>query len=125
MEVFETTGRPLVSFHGDREGGVFEAQECLRVFLSPERELVYSKIDSRFDAMLSLGALEEVRALAQRDLDPALPTMRGHGVPWLIKALQGEMTLVEAIERVQAGHAPLRQAPVHLVPPPGAGLGLD
>ena len=99
MEVFDTTGRPLVSFHGDREGGVFEAQECLRVFLSPERDLVYSKIDSRFDAMLSLGALEEVRALAKRNLDTALPIMRGHGVPWLIKALQGEMTLGEAVER--------------------------
>ena len=28
--------------------------------------------------------------------------MRAHGVPWLIKALQGEMTLGEAIERAKA-----------------------
>ena len=81
MEVFEATGRPLVSFHGDREGRVFEAQECLRVFLSPERDLVYSKIDSRFDAMLSLGALEEVRALAGATWTPRFPSCGGMGCP--------------------------------------------
>jgi len=60
------------------------------------------RIDRRFDAMVTLGALEEVRALARRRLDPALPAMRAHGVPWLIRALAGEMTLGEAIERAKA-----------------------
>ena len=61
---------------------------------------------------------------ARRDLDPALPVMRAHGVPWLIKALHDEMTLRRGHRARQAGHAPLRQAPVHLVPAPGARLDL-
>ncbi|MHB2167531.1 tRNA (adenosine(37)-N6)-dimethylallyltransferase MiaA [Alsobacter sp. R-9] len=101
LEIFHATGRPLVSFHGEREGAVLDVAETVPVFLSPEREVVYSRIDARFDAMMSLGALEEVSALARRDLDPALPCMRAHGVPWLIRAIQGDMALPEAIERAK------------------------
>ena len=48
--------------------------------------------------MIAAGALEEVRALAARGLDPALPAMKAHGVPWLIRHFGGEITLAEAIE---------------------------
>jgi tRNA dimethylallyltransferase len=48
--------------------------------------------------MLQAGALEEVRALAARKLDPLLPAMKAHGVPWLIRHLDGEITLAEAAE---------------------------
>jgi tRNA dimethylallyltransferase len=102
LEVFEATGKPLASFHGDREGALLDASRCVRVFLAPERDELYARIDARFDAMISLGALEEVRALARRQLSPALPAMRAHGVPWLVKALADEMTLGEAIERAKA-----------------------
>ena len=102
LEVFHACGQPLASFHGEREGALLDASRCLRLFLAPEREPLYSRIDARFDAMMSLGALEEVRSLAQRGLDPALPAMRAHGVPWLIRALQDEMTLGEAIARAKA-----------------------
>ena len=46
--------------------------------------------------MLAAGALEEVRALAARGLDPALPAMKAHGVPWLIRHLAGEISLPDA-----------------------------
>ncbi|WP_293867277.1 tRNA (adenosine(37)-N6)-dimethylallyltransferase MiaA [uncultured Alsobacter sp.] len=101
LEIFTATGRSLVSFHGGREGRVLDPQDCVRVFLAPEREGVYARIDSRFESMMSLGALEEVSALARRQLDPALPCMRAHGVPWLIRAIEGEMALPEAIERAK------------------------
>jgi len=37
-----------------------------------------------------------VRRLAARKLDPALPAMKAHGVPWLIRHLGGEISLEEA-----------------------------
>ena len=46
--------------------------------------------------MLQAGALAEVRALSQRQLDPLLPAMKAHGVPWLIRHLDGEISLEEA-----------------------------
>jgi len=57
------------------------------------RDALYRRIDARFDTMLSAGALDEVRRLAERRLDPLLPAMKAHGVPWLIRHLAGEMTL--------------------------------
>jgi tRNA dimethylallyltransferase len=51
--------------------------------------------------MLAAGALDEVRALAVRGLDPLLPAMKAHGVPWLIRHLRGEIPLAEAAEKAK------------------------
>jgi tRNA dimethylallyltransferase len=48
--------------------------------------------------MLEAGALDEVRALSARQLDPLLPAMKAHGVPWLVRHLKGEISLDEASE---------------------------
>jgi tRNA dimethylallyltransferase len=101
LEVYQAFGRSIVSWRGERSGAVLKPGEWAGIFLDPDRDLLYSRIDARFDAMISLGALEEVRALARRRLDPALPAMRAHGVPWLLRALRDEMTLPEAIERAK------------------------
>ena len=63
----------------------------MALFLAPEREVLYARIDARFDAMLKAGALDEVAALAARKLDPLLPAMKAHGVPALIRHLSGEI----------------------------------
>ncbi|HVZ99297.1 MAG TPA: tRNA (adenosine(37)-N6)-dimethylallyltransferase MiaA [Caulobacterales bacterium] len=65
--------------------------------LWPQRAALYDAIEARFDLMLNAGALEEVRALAARGLDPALPAMKAHGVPALMAYLRAEMSLEEAI----------------------------
>jgi tRNA dimethylallyltransferase len=39
-----------------------------------------------------------VRALDARRLDPLLPVMKAHGVPWLRRHLRGEISLEEAAE---------------------------
>ena len=49
--------------------------------------------------MVAAGALEEVRALAARGLDPALPVMRAHGVPGVVAYLRGEASLAAAIAK--------------------------
>ena len=55
--------------------------EWAGLFLAPDRDALYQRIDARFDAMLEAGALDEAAALMERRLDPALPVMRAHGVP--------------------------------------------
>ena len=69
-----------------------------KIFLMPDRDELMRRIDARFDAMIAAGAIEEVRALAARELDPDLPAMKAHGVPWLIRHLRGEISLEEAVE---------------------------
>jgi tRNA dimethylallyltransferase len=46
--------------------------------------------------MLEQGAIEEVRALANRRLPATLPAMKAHGVPWLCRYLGGEISLDQA-----------------------------
>jgi len=75
-----------------------DAAGAVKIFLAVERGELYRRIDARFGAMLAAGALEEVRDLAARGLDPVLPAMKAHGVPWLIRHLAGEITLAEAAE---------------------------
>ncbi len=111
LEVVEATGRSLIDWHREGLPPLLPPGEFHALFLAPEREALYARIDARFDAMLKMGALEEVAALAARKLDPLLPAMKAHGVPALIRHLAGELTLDEAasIGRADTRHYAKRQ----------------
>ncbi|MEA2928509.1 MAG: tRNA dimethylallyltransferase, partial [Hyphomicrobiales bacterium] len=98
LEVLEATGRSLTDWHREGLPPVLDGSRAVKVFLSVERGALRSRIGARFDAMLAAGALEEVRRLKDRKLDPLLPAMKAHGVPWLMRHLSGEITLAEAAE---------------------------
>ena len=101
LEVFAATGRPLAAFQGARGRPALKPGEWAGLFLAPEREALYRRIDARFDAMLKEGACDEAVALMNRRLDPALPVMRAHGVPHLIDHFEGRLSLAEAAERAK------------------------
>jgi tRNA dimethylallyltransferase len=96
LEVLEATGRSITDWHREGMAPALDAACAVTVFLAPDRAVLYEHIDARFDAMLAAGALEEVAALAARRLDPLLPAMKAHGVPWLIRHLAGDIGLAEA-----------------------------
>jgi tRNA dimethylallyltransferase len=96
LEVIEATGRSLADWHRDGMAPLLDPARVVKLFLDPDRAWLRGRIDARFDAMLANGALDEVRALAARNLDAALPAMKAHGVPWLIRHLTGEMSLDDA-----------------------------
>jgi len=111
LEVIEATGRPLTSWHRDGLPPLLPPGTFSALFLAPDRDALYARIDARFAAMLQAGALREVAALAARRLDPLLPAMKAHGVPALIRHLKGEITLDEAaaIGRADTRHYAKRQ----------------
>ena len=96
LEVALATGRPLSDWHREGLPPLVDASRAAKVFVTCERRELVARIETRFAAMLANGALEEVRALAARNLDPTLPAMKAHGVPWLIRHLKGEIALAEA-----------------------------
>lgn len=98
LEVIRSTGRSILQWREAREGGIGDAIALRPVILLPDRDELYRRCDTRFDAMIAAGALEEVRALLLRRLDPALPVMRAIGVPELTAVLQGETTLEAAAD---------------------------
>jgi tRNA dimethylallyltransferase len=98
LEVMLATGRSIFDWHSEAGPRGPDALPAARIFLAMGRDELARRIDARFDAMIEAGAVEEVRALMARNLDPALPAMKAHGVPWLIRHLRGEITLAEAAE---------------------------
>jgi tRNA dimethylallyltransferase len=96
LEVVEATGRGLAEWREEPGVPVLNSGDYQAVFLETDREALGTRIDARFDKMLAEGTLDEVKALAARNLDPKMPAMKAHGVPWLIKYLNGEMPLEEA-----------------------------
>jgi tRNA dimethylallyltransferase len=102
FEIFEATGRPLVEWQASPGKPLIEPGDTVAIFLTVDRADLRARIDARFDKMLAEGALEEVRAFAARKLDPALPAMKAHGAPWLMKHLAGEISLTEAAKEAKA-----------------------
>jgi tRNA dimethylallyltransferase len=111
LEVVEATGRSLADWHRDGLPPLLPQGAFSALFLAPDRDALYARIDARFEAMLAAGALAEVAKLAARGLDPLLPAMKAHGVPALIRHLTGEITLEEAalIGRADTRHYAKRQ----------------
>lgn len=111
FEVIEATGRSLTDWHRDGLPPLLSPDQTAALFLNPDRDELYARIDKRFSKMIDAGALDEVAVLAARKLDSLLPAMKAHGVPALIRHLDGDITLDEAIEigRADTRHYAKRQ----------------
>ena len=96
LEVLESTGRSLAEWQREGMPAILNPEHAAKIFLVPDRAELHRRIDARFDDMLAAGALAEVQALDARGLDPLLPAMKAHGVPWLRRHLRGEITLETA-----------------------------
>lgn len=101
-EVARHTGKPIGSWQKQPSRApdlpVFNLR---RILIMPPREELYATCDKRFLKMMERGALEEVRALLARKLDPGLPAMKILGVRELGAFLNGELTRETAIAKAQ------------------------
>jgi tRNA dimethylallyltransferase len=98
MEVSEATGKALSDWQAETSGSVGDWNA---VVLEPPRDVLYRRCDERLERMVQEGALEEVRALMARGLNPLLPAMKGVGVRELTNYLVGETTLPQTIDAAQ------------------------
>jgi tRNA dimethylallyltransferase len=97
LEVLEATGQSLSVWHATVGTPLIDEAACEKVLIGGPRDALYARADARFDQMLAGGALDEVRRLAQRQLDPALPIMRALGVPQLLAYHAGRSALDDAV----------------------------
>ena len=91
------TGRALSDWTADTMPLLASGSWTGRV-IEPDRETLYAACDARVARMVEAGALDEVRALIARGLDPALPARKAVGVREFAAHLAGETTLAQAIE---------------------------
>ena len=96
VSVHAQTGRALSAFKADTRP-LIAPDRWTGLVIAPEREHLYANCDARVDVMIQAGALDEVRALTARRLDPGLPAMKAVGVRELAAYLGGEMARDDAI----------------------------
>lgn len=106
LEVIDSTSVSLAEWQRRPGTPLIRGHEAECYVVSRSREEVRRRVDTRFDAMMAAGALEEARAIAALDLDPELPAARAHGLRPLLAYLGGKMTLDAAVE---AGKLETRQ----------------
>ncbi len=102
LSVAEATGKPLSHWQAQPGRAIVDVDRAECVFLDPDREALYRRIDTRFERMIAHGALDEVRRLVEIAPDSSLPARRAHGAPHLAAHLAGECDLEEAVRRAQA-----------------------
>jgi tRNA dimethylallyltransferase len=76
-----------------RDGAV----PATRIGLAPPRETLIAAIEARVRRMVDAGVLAETSTLLARVLDPAMPSLTGHGYVHWAGHLGGALTLDEAI----------------------------
>jgi tRNA dimethylallyltransferase len=91
LEVYRLTGRPISSFHRERERELATDAPPLLSLEPARRTWLHERIAQRFGQMLEAGLVDEVRRLRARgDLHPALPSMRCVGYRQAWEALDAD-----------------------------------
>ncbi len=98
LEVVRSTGTSLACWQSFRRNyRIGDTVDIHPAVLLPDRDTLYRRIDRRFSQMVANGAIEEVRALRARGLDPALPVTRAIGVREIGAFLEGRVSLADAM----------------------------
>ncbi len=100
LEVYSLSGRRLSEFQQEH-GFDDRPYETLKIAISPEREVLYQRINRRVEQMFADGLLDEVRQLLDKGYAPDLKSMRTIGYRESILHLQGQLSLDEAIALIQ------------------------
>ncbi|MBO9709042.1 MAG: tRNA (adenosine(37)-N6)-dimethylallyltransferase MiaA [Caulobacter sp.] len=91
------TGKPLTAWQTDTRPALAPGS-WKGMVLDPPRDELYARCDARLGAMVEHGALDEVRAMEARKLDPSLPALKAVGYRELAAHLRGETTLEDALD---------------------------
>ena len=102
LEVYELTGEPLSVHHKRHNFHDQKTRYRVRlVGLSPERELLYERINQRVDRMVDSGLVDEVRALRSAGYTATLRSQRAIGYAELHEHLENGTDLGEATSLIK------------------------
>jgi tRNA dimethylallyltransferase len=91
------TGKSLTAWQTDTKPALAPGS-WKGIVLDPPRAELYARCDARLAIMVEQGALDEVRAVEARRLDPALPALKAVGYREFAAHLRGETTLDQALD---------------------------
>ena len=91
------TGKSLTAWQTETKPALKPGSWEGRV-LDPPRAELYARCDARLSIMVEHGAVDEVRAMEARGLDPSLPALKAVGYREFAAHLRGETTLEQALD---------------------------
>ena len=96
IEVHRITGKPISSFHSEQKKPI--DYQGLDLSLVPsKRDILYKRIENRFDSMLDQGLVSEVgHLLSQDSLTSSHNSMKSVGYKQICEYIENECTLDEA-----------------------------
>lgn len=97
LEVYDATGTPITELQGKGE----PRYEALELELWRPREELHRRIDNRAMDQINAGLLEEVTSLLNAGVDPQSGAFSSIGYRQLVPYVRGEITLSQAVERIQ------------------------
>ena len=98
-EVMKATGQSLAAWNMESDQAT--DLNLYHVLLIPDREILYRICDQRFLGFMDQGAVGEAETIKNMNLDPSLPAMKALCLSQIIKYLDGEMNLDDAIKQAQ------------------------
>lgn len=101
LEVLEATGTGLAEWQRRTGPPLLPLVQTVPLALTPPRELLYARAETRLDAMLEAGVLDEVAQVMALGPAPSLPGMKATGAAELMAHLRGELPLDAALVRAK------------------------
>lgn len=96
IEFYEKTGEKISAHNRSQRQNVSPYRLAYFV-LNDIREHIYRRIDERVELMMARGLVQEVRALQKMGCHRGLVSMQGLGYKEILSALEGEISLEEAV----------------------------
>lgn len=100
LEYYEQTGQKI-SEHNAEEQQKISPYHFRYYVLSLPREILYDRINRRVDQMRQDGLEEEVKRLSAAGCTRDLVSMQGLGYKEILQALDGEITIEEAYDKIK------------------------
>lgn len=100
IEYFEQTGEQI-SKHNERERNKESPYSFRYYVLSLPRDILYERINKRVDIMRDMGLEDEVKRLLSEGCTKDMVSMQGLGYKEIIDALEGNITIDEAFEKIK------------------------
>ena len=96
LEYYKKTGRKI-SEHNKEQSEKVSPYDFYYFVLTDDREVLYSRIDKRVDAMIEDGLVDEVKELRKLDIPKTATSMQSLGYREIFGYLDGEYDLERAI----------------------------
>jgi len=96
LEVYYTTGKPISVHHEEQKAR--EYFDSIMVALEWKREALYHRINSRVDAMLAAGFLDEVKQIVSLGYDDRYKSLQTVGYKEAIAFLRSEISYDRMVE---------------------------